>query len=442
MRIVLLGAPGSGKRTQTKHIVEKYGIPAICTGELLKNAVAQGTELGQQVKLAMEAGHSVSEEVVLELIQERLLQTDAQQGFVLDGFPRNILQAITLDELLVEIQQPLELALLLSIETDALMERLVGRRTCRSCSAQYNIYTNPTAVDGVCDLCGGRLRHRADDNEETISSRLHIYDHLATPLIKHYGKQGKLKWVDGFGEIDEVFARICQIIDTHEPPQGMQWRPETPVEPLMETELIPVPEENPMRQLIPTGLESAEQSQVPGNKRVPTEQDSEQKKRVGAVAVDKIPKKRKSKVSSREKVKVSKTAVAADKQPKTKKQATAKKKTAPARKSGSKQGVKSKKPLTSNKKSTEKPKTIEQKRPVANTSKKKKLKKQSVKKGVASKKSTLAKKKVVQKKSTVSSKKTIAKKQADKKKLKVKKKLAKKQVVKKKTAKKAVRKKS
>ena len=256
MRIVLLGAPGAGKRTQTKRIVEKYGIPAVCTGELLKNAVAKESSPGVQVKAAMDAGRSVTEEVVLELIRERLLQADAQNGFVLDGFPRNILQAITLDELMIEMGQPLEMALLIDIETDALMERLVGRRTCKSCGTQYNIYTDPTAVDDVCDLCGGQLRHRADDNEETISNRLHIYDHLASPLIRHYEKQQKLKRVEGFGEIDEVFSNICGIIDQHEPPAQLASPGGVSAPTSLEaTDLQPVPEEDPVKQLIPTGLE-------------------------------------------------------------------------------------------------------------------------------------------------------------------------------------------
>ena len=218
MRIVLLGAPGSGKRTQTMLMVERYGIPSIFTGELLRNALAVDTPLSQQLKQAMDEGRSITEEVVLELIRGRLQQEDAKPGFVLDGFPRNILQAITLDELLYEMELPIELALLIDIETDALMERLVGRCTCKSCGSQYNMYTNPTAVEGVCDLCGGGLRHRADDNEETISNRLHVYDHLVSPLIKHYTRQNKLRRIDGSGQVEEVFARICEAVDTHVPP--------------------------------------------------------------------------------------------------------------------------------------------------------------------------------------------------------------------------------
>lgn len=258
MRIVLLGAPGSGKRTQTKRIVEKYGLPAICTGELLKDAVTQEGELGVLVKEALEAGRSVSEEVVLELIHARLTQPDAQGGFVLDGFPRNILQAITLDELLIEIGQPLELALLLDIETDALIERLVGRRTCTSCGTQYNIYTEPTLVDGVCDVCGGQLRQRADDNEETLSNRLHIYEHLSSPLIKHYTKQQKLRRVSGEGEIDEVFANICQTIDSFEPPalpETHEADPQLATLEIADLPVVPLQDEDPMKQLIPTGLE-------------------------------------------------------------------------------------------------------------------------------------------------------------------------------------------
>jgi adenylate kinase len=203
-------------------MVERYGIPSIFTGELLRNALAADTPLSQQLKEAMEEGRSITEEVVLELIRGRLQQEDAGPGFVLDGFPRNILQAITLDELLYEMELPIELALLIDIETDVLMERLVGRRTCKACGAQYNIYSNPTTVEGVCDLCGGGLRHRADDNEETISNRLHVYDHLVSPLIKHYTRQNKLRRIDGSGEVEEVFARICEAVDSHVPPPDQE----------------------------------------------------------------------------------------------------------------------------------------------------------------------------------------------------------------------------
>ncbi|MCG8024819.1 MAG: nucleoside monophosphate kinase [Candidatus Thiodiazotropha endolucinida] len=213
MRIVILGAPGSGKRTQTDLLADKYGLSPVMTGELVKDAVLKRTPLGLEIKGLQEAGRVVTEDIVLALLRERLLKTELQDGFVLDGFPRNLLQALTLDELMIEIDQPLDLILLIDIETDTLMERLVGRRTCRSCGLLYNIYRNPPVVDGVCDVCGGRLHRRSDDNEETVSSRIHVFDHLISPLITHYGKQGKLVKIDGNGEIHQVFQLICKTID-------------------------------------------------------------------------------------------------------------------------------------------------------------------------------------------------------------------------------------
>ncbi|MEW8644932.1 MAG: nucleoside monophosphate kinase [Candidatus Thiodiazotropha endolucinida] len=213
MRIVILGAPGSGKRTQTDLLADKYGLSPVMTGELVKDAVLKRTPLGLEIKGLQEAGRVVTEDIVLALLRERLLKTELQDGFVLDGFPRNLLQALTLDELMIEIDQPLDLILLIDIEADTLMERLVGRRTCRSCGLLYNIYRNPPVVDGVCDVCGGRLHQRSDDNEETVSSRIHVFDHLISPLITHYGKQGKLVKIDGNGEIHQVFQLICKTID-------------------------------------------------------------------------------------------------------------------------------------------------------------------------------------------------------------------------------------
>ncbi|MEW8682949.1 MAG: nucleoside monophosphate kinase [Candidatus Thiodiazotropha endolucinida] len=213
MRIVILGAPGSGKRTQTDLLANKYGLSSVMTGELVKNAVLKRTPLGLEIKELQDAGRVVTEDIVLALLRERLLKRELQDGFVLDGFPRNLLQALTLDELMIEIDQPLDLILLIDIETDTLMERLVGRRTCRSCGLLYNIYRNPPVVDGVCDVCGGRLHQRSDDNEETVSSRIHVFDHLISPLITHYGKQGKLVKIEGNGEIHQVFQLICKTID-------------------------------------------------------------------------------------------------------------------------------------------------------------------------------------------------------------------------------------
>jgi adenylate kinase len=212
MRIVILGAPGSGKRTQTALVAEKYGLSSVMTGELVKNAVSEQTPLGIEIKELQNAGRVVTEDIVLALLREQLLKRELQAGFILDGFPRNLLQALTLDELMIEIDRPLDLILLIDIETDTLMERLVGRRTCRSCGLLYNIYRNPPVVDGVCDVCGGRLHLRSDDNEETVSNRIHVFDHLISPLITHYEKQEKLVRIDGNGEIDQVFTLICEAI--------------------------------------------------------------------------------------------------------------------------------------------------------------------------------------------------------------------------------------
>ncbi|HSH43670.1 MAG TPA: adenylate kinase [Arenicellales bacterium] len=213
MRIVLLGAPGSGKGTQAKRLQDKYRIPQISTGDLLRAAVAAGTPLGRQAKAAMDAGQLVSDDIVLGIIRERLQEPDARRGFILDGFPRNQPQAETLDTLLAEIGQPLELALLINVDFDILMQRLTGRRTCTSCGWTCNVYSSPPHVDGVCDECGGNLHHRADDNEETIGNRLRVYETQTTPLIEYYRGQGKLRTVQGVGEIEDIFKAVVRVVE-------------------------------------------------------------------------------------------------------------------------------------------------------------------------------------------------------------------------------------
>lgn len=213
MRIVLLGAPGSGKGTQGKLLEDRYKIPQISTGDLLRAAVAAGTPLGRMAKAAMDAGQLVSDEVVLGMIRERLAERDTHNGFILDGFPRNIPQAQALDQLLAEIGKPLELTLLIDVDFDVLMQRLTGRRTCGSCGWACNIYSSPPRVDGICDACGGNLHHRADDNEETIGNRLRVYESQTAPLIDYYRGQDKLRSVQGVGDIDHIFAAITKIFD-------------------------------------------------------------------------------------------------------------------------------------------------------------------------------------------------------------------------------------
>lgn len=213
MRIVLLGAPGSGKGTQGKLLEERYKTPQISTGDLLRAAVAAGSPLGRLAKAAMDAGQLVSDEVVLGMIRERLGERDTHNGFILDGFPRNIPQAQALDQLLADIGKPLELTLLIDSDFDILMQRLTGRRTCGSCGWACNVYSSPPRVDGICDVCGGNLHHRADDNEETISNRLRVYESQTAPLIDYYRGQDKLRSVQGVGEIEHISAAITKIVD-------------------------------------------------------------------------------------------------------------------------------------------------------------------------------------------------------------------------------------
>jgi len=214
MRIVLIGAPGGGKGTQAKLLVEKYGIPQISTGDLLREAVAKATSLGLRAKAAMDAGQLVSDDIVLGMIKERLSQADTQKGFILDGFPRNIPQAEALDALLDEVGQSLQTSLLIDVEFDILMQRLTGRRTCSSCGQMYNIYTSPPRMENRCDKCGGDLVHRADDNEETIGNRLRVYEAQTAPLVEYYRKQGKLRSVKGVGEIQEIFSAVERILNS------------------------------------------------------------------------------------------------------------------------------------------------------------------------------------------------------------------------------------
>ncbi len=212
MRIVLLGAPGSGKGTQAKLLVEKYKVPQISTGDLLRAAVVTGTPLGLRAKEAMEAGQLVSDEIVLGIIRERLAEPDAQKGFILDGFPRNIPQAEALDAMLQSVGMPLQGAILIDVDFDVLMQRLTGRRTCASCGQMYNIYTSPPQLDDRCDKCGGDLRHRADDNEETIGNRLRVYTAQTAPLVEYFRSQGKLYTIDGVGEIEDIFAQVDAVV--------------------------------------------------------------------------------------------------------------------------------------------------------------------------------------------------------------------------------------
>jgi len=213
MRIVLLGAPGSGKGTQAKLLMERYKLPQISTGDMLREAVAEGSVLGRQAKVAMDAGQLVNDEIVLGIIKERVMRPDARNGFILDGFPRNLQQSEALDLLLMSLGRPLQLALLVAVDVDALIQRLVGRRTCLTCGQMYNVFYAPPHIEGRCDECGGRLRHRGDDNEETIGNRLRVYETHTIPVIEYYQEQEKLRTIQGVGEINDIFKAVCKIFD-------------------------------------------------------------------------------------------------------------------------------------------------------------------------------------------------------------------------------------
>jgi len=214
MRIVLIGAPGGGKGTQAKRLVDRFGIPQISTGDLLREAVAAGTPLGLRAKSVMEAGQLVSDDIVLDMIRDRLSRPDAQKGFILDGFPRNIPQARALDVLLNGMGKPLQIGLLIDVPFDILMQRLTGRRTCSACGAIYNAYTSPPRIDGICDNCGGNLLQRADDNEDTVVNRLRVYESQTAPLVDYYRREGILRTVQGTGEVEDIFNAILRVLNT------------------------------------------------------------------------------------------------------------------------------------------------------------------------------------------------------------------------------------
>ena len=213
MRIVLLGAPGSGKGTQAKLLIEKFKISQISTGDILREEGKAGTELGRRAKAAMDAGELVSDDVVLGIIQNRLTLPAAKGGFILDGFPRNIPQAQALDAMMARLGKPLQLALLVDVDREILMKRLTGRRIAPSSGTIYNIYFKPPRVPGRDDETGEVLHHRADDNEEAVRRRLEVYEHQSAPLVSYYKAQGKLRTVRGVGSIGEIFKNIYDIIE-------------------------------------------------------------------------------------------------------------------------------------------------------------------------------------------------------------------------------------
>jgi adenylate kinase len=216
MRIVLLGAPGSGKGTQSQRLVKEHGIPQISTGDLLRAAVANGTPLGVRAKEAMDAGKLVEDEIVLGMIRERLAEPDVANGFILDGFPRNLLQADALDALLTELGQPLDAVVQMDVDYAELMRRISGRRSCADCGAVFNVLTTPAAQieHDKCPKTGEphKLIQRPDDTEETVARRLKVYEEKTRPLIDYYEQKGILQTIDAEGDVEDVTERLEEAL--------------------------------------------------------------------------------------------------------------------------------------------------------------------------------------------------------------------------------------
>ncbi len=208
MRIVLLGAPGSGKGTQAKKLMAEKNIPQVSTGDILRGAVVAGTEYGDQAKKIMEAGELVPDAVMLGIISDRLVEDDAADGFILDGYPRTVKQALDLENLLEKMIKPLDTVILMDVDFDILMKRLTGRRTCSLTGKLLNIHFSPQQELDACTEAGGELIEREDDNEQIISNRLEIYRSQTEPLIDFYRGKGKLKIIDAAGSIEQVFERF------------------------------------------------------------------------------------------------------------------------------------------------------------------------------------------------------------------------------------------
>ena len=212
MKVIMLGAPGAGKGTQAKQIADKYSIPHISTGDIFRANIKNGTELGKKAKTFMDQGLLVPDELVVELVADRIQQDDCKNGFVLDGFPRTIPQAEALDAALEKINEKMDYAIDVDVPDENIITRMSGRRACLNCGATYHIVSIPTKVEGICDRCGSPVVLRDDDKPETVKKRLEVYHEQTQPLIDYYKKKDILKTVNGVQTIEDVFKAIVEIL--------------------------------------------------------------------------------------------------------------------------------------------------------------------------------------------------------------------------------------
>jgi adenylate kinase len=212
MRLVLVGPPGAGKGTQAEFIAAHLGVPKISTGDIFRANVSQGTPLGQEAKKFMDAGDLVPDEITVGMVRDRLAEDDAGKGFLLDGFPRNVPQAKTLDDMLLDAGTPLDVVLELVVDDDEVIRRLSGRRTCRSCGHIWHVDFDPPSTEGICDSCGGELFQRDDDKPETIRHRLDVYYEQTAPLVSYYAEAGLLVGIDAMGPVDDVTDRAISAL--------------------------------------------------------------------------------------------------------------------------------------------------------------------------------------------------------------------------------------